>query len=116
MIPKLFAPHSLTAKPAIVDAARRVITSTDPRAIAAAQRGMAQRPDVMSWLPEIDLPTLVLVGEHDAISRVQEMQSIAESLPRAEFKVIAGAGHMAPVENPNEVNAALLDFLRSSGS
>lgn len=111
MLPKLFAPETLENRPDIVEPTRRVISTTDPRAIAAAQRGMADRPGVTDWLPEIDLPALVLVGEHDAISRVEEMRTMAQSLPRAELQVIHAAGHMTPVENPVEVNAALNRFL-----
>jgi pimeloyl-ACP methyl ester carboxylesterase len=113
MLPKLFATDSITHKPQLVEATRRVIESTDPRAIAAAQRGMASRPDVTAWLCEIDVPTLVLVGDEDAISRVEEMQSIAKNLPRADFHVIPGAGHMTPVENAKQVNATMAKFLRS---
>jgi pimeloyl-ACP methyl ester carboxylesterase len=116
MLPKLLAAQSLAQKPQVVEAARQVIQSTDPRAIAAAQRGMAARPDVTEWLPRMDLPALVLVGAEDAISRVEEMQQVAEAMPRAEFKVIANAGHMAPVENPEEVNTAMARFMKTLSS
>ena len=42
---------------------RRVVERTPPAAIAAAQRGMAARPDVTSLLPQISVPTLILVGD-----------------------------------------------------
>lgn len=116
MLPKLFAPRSFSENAGAVAATRQVIESTDPRAIAAAQRGMAARPDVTDWLDEIDVPALVLVGEHDAISRVEEMQAVAAAMPQAHFKVIPNAGHMAPLENADAVNAAMLQFFRSLDS
>ena len=48
---------------------------------------MAARPDVTSLLPTIKVPTLVLVGEHDAISPPAEMKEIADAIPGAEFVV-----------------------------
>jgi pimeloyl-ACP methyl ester carboxylesterase len=54
---------------------------------------------------------LVVVGEHDVISPVEEMRGIAERIPGAEFVVIPGAGHMSPLENPAAFNAALERFL-----
>ncbi len=65
-----------------------------------------------SLLPMIQLPTLVLVGELDAISTRDEMQSIAAALPNATFAHIPDAGHMTTVENPTAVNESLQEFLR----
>lgn len=112
MLPKLFAPAALKAKAPFVEATRQVILRTDPKGIAAAQRGMAQRPDVSSKLGEIDVPTLVVCGQHDAISPPAEMRGFAEQMPNAKFVEIAGAGHMAPLERADEVNAAIRGFMK----
>ena len=90
---------------------RRVILNTDPEGIAAAQRGMAERPDVAHLLSQITCPTLVVVGQQDVISTVDEMRGIATSIPGAQMAVIPSAGHMAPVENPEEVNRVIREFL-----
>jgi pimeloyl-ACP methyl ester carboxylesterase len=57
------------------------------------------------------MPTLVLGGQHDAISTPNEMRGFAGQMPHARFVEIAAAGHMAPLERPAEVNAAIRDFL-----
>jgi pimeloyl-ACP methyl ester carboxylesterase len=111
MIPKLLAPKTLRDRPEIVEGLRQVMLSTDPRGIAAAQRGMAARADATPLLPHLDCPTLLVVGQHDAISPVAEMQSIAGQIPRARLVTISNAGHLAPAENPDEVHAALAAFL-----
>src|SRR5256885_291508 len=81
MGPKLFAPGTFSSKPEVVSAMRGVVERTPPAGIAAAQRGMAERPDMTSFLPQIRLPTLVLVGAEDAISSPADMQSIAAAIP-----------------------------------
>jgi pimeloyl-ACP methyl ester carboxylesterase len=111
MLGKLFAPATPQEQPGIVEATRQVMLRTQPEGIAAALRGMAERPDVSGRLAEFDVPTLVLCGEHDVISTSSEMRGIAERLPRAKFVEIKDAGHMAPLERPAEVNAALREFL-----
>lgn len=111
MIPKLFAPSSLENLTDVVSTIRSVMLNTKPDGIAAALRGMAERPDVTADLKSIDVPTLVLCGEHDAISPPNEMRQIAEQLPQGKFVLIAEAGHMAPLERPEAVNAALRSFL-----
>jgi pimeloyl-ACP methyl ester carboxylesterase len=111
MGPKLFSARALETQPQLMAEVRRVVERTPPAAIAAAQRGMASRPDVTAMLPEIDVPTLVLVGEVDAISSPAEMEAIADAIPHSEYVVIAASGHMTTMESPAAVSAALLDFL-----
>jgi 3-oxoadipate enol-lactonase len=113
MIPRLFTEATRRDRPELVDRMRSVILANDPRGIAAATRGMAERPDMTEALAGIDCPTLVLVGRHDVISPPDEMQRIARAIPNASFVDIADAGHMAPMENPAEVNAALRAFVGS---
>ena len=113
MMPKLFAQCSSDRCPAIVASVRQMVMTSNPVAIAAAHRGMAVRPDVTAWLPTLNLPTLVVCGEHDAISPASEMKSFAEMIPGAEFALIADAGHMAPMEQPQAVNAVLRRFIEA---
>jgi pimeloyl-ACP methyl ester carboxylesterase len=112
MEPKLFAPQTFETKLAIVASVRRVMELTSPTAIAAAQRGMASRPDVSSLLSTISIPTLLIGGAHDAISPPDEMRSIAAAIPGAEFIEIPAAGHMTTMENPEAVNVAFAKFLK----
>jgi len=111
MLPKLFAPDTAQNQPQVVEATRQVILQTKPAGIAAALHGLAQRPDVTEHLPRIDVPTLVICGEHDAISPPAEMEQFATKMPQARFVKIAGAGHMAPLEAPQAVNVAIKEFL-----
>ena len=115
MGPKLFAPRTFETQPEVIAAVRKVVESTSPAAIAAAQRGMAARPDVTDLLPQIDVPTLALCGAEDAISPLPEMRKIAEAIPNAEFVEIPDAGHMTTMENPAAVNEALVRFIDAVG-
>lgn len=111
MLPKLFAPECLAAGTSIVAETRQVMLRTHREGVAAALRGMARRPDMTGRLREIDVPTLVICGQHDAISPPQEMRGIAAAIAGARYVEISGAGHMAPLEMPTPVNAAISDFV-----
>jgi 3-oxoadipate enol-lactonase len=111
MVRKLFARPTIETRPAVVEAVRNVILSANPQGVAAAQRAMAARPDATGMLATIDVPTLVVVGEDDVISPVDEMRRISEAIRGARLVVIAAAGHMAPLEHPAAFNAALGEFL-----
>jgi pimeloyl-ACP methyl ester carboxylesterase len=111
MLPKLFAAKSQQRIPEVIEAQRRVMLAATPEGIAAALRGMAERPDARPWLPRVDVPTLVVVGSEDPISPPAEMREIAAAISGAQFVEVASAGHMAPLEQPEAVNAALRRFL-----
>lgn len=113
MLPRIFPPEVWQSKPPSFEATRQVILSTAPETIAAAQRGMAERSDMRAELPNIQTPTLVLCGELDAISPVEEMRGIAQAIPGSRFEVILGAGHMAPLEAPDAFNSVLEDWLEN---
>src|SRR3954454_22995469 len=116
MGPKLSAPSTFQTKPAVIAALRRVVESTSPAAIAAAQRGLAARPDMSSFLPQIRVPTLVVVGAKDVISPPTEMEAIAKAIPNAEFVMIPDSGHMTTMENPAAVNRAMVQFIERLNS
>lgn len=108
---KLFSTRTHAENPELIAETQDVIRRSPPQGVAAAARGLAARPDVSAQLGAIDVPTLVVVGEEDAISPADEMQRIAESIPGAHFAAIPSAGHMAPLEAPVAVNTAIKDFL-----
>jgi 3-oxoadipate enol-lactonase len=113
MISKLFSTKTLSGRHELAEWVRRVIERTDPRGIAAANRGMAERPDSTADLPRIGCPALLLAGEEDSLSPPGEMRGMAEKIPHARFVVIPSAAHLAPLEQPAAVNRAMEDFLQT---
>ena len=111
MIPKLFSQQSFDRIPERVEQLRTVIANTDPALIAETQHALAQRHDATAWLQTMDVPTLLLCGQHDSISPPDEMRAIAEALPQASFEIIPDVGHMAPLEDPHTVNDLIRQFL-----
>ncbi len=111
MLPKLLARLTLEERPEMVESLRQTMLATRPASIAAAQRGMAAREDSTALLGEIDLPVLIIVGEHDAITTVEEMRQVAGKIPGAQFVEVSHAGHLSPLENPPVVSGAIEEFL-----
>ena len=113
MVPKLLAPGTLSGRASIVGHVERVVQLNPPEGVAAALRGMAVRDDFSAKLSAVDVPALLICGEEDAITTVDEMREMAKQMPQAQFISIADAGHLAPLEQPALVNAAIRDFLTS---
>jgi pimeloyl-ACP methyl ester carboxylesterase len=111
MMPRMFAPNTYQAKPELVRQVQQMMERQKPAGIAAAAEGLAAREDVRQLLPTIDVPTLVIVGQHDVISTVDEMRLIADAIPDAVWVDVPQAGHLAVLENPAVVNEAITEFI-----
>jgi pimeloyl-ACP methyl ester carboxylesterase len=67
--------------------------------------------DLTSRLSTIDIPTLVIHGEHDAVVPLETARSVAETIPGARLEVIPNAGHVSNQEQPDLFNTVIRDFL-----
>jgi 3-oxoadipate enol-lactonase len=113
MLPKLFCPLTKVNRADRIARIAEVMERTVPRAVAGALRGMAVRPDRTPMLPQINVPSLVLVGADDVLTPPDESRAMASALPTSRLAVIPDAGHLAPVENFEACNLAILEFLGS---
>jgi pimeloyl-ACP methyl ester carboxylesterase len=84
----------------------------DATGLAKSARGMLTQHDarVISSLPQIKVPALVLVGADDA-PFLAASDYMAAKIPGAQKVVIPNAGHAANIDQPEAFNAAVLGFL-----
>lgn len=86
--------------------------ATPPEGAAQALLAMRDRPDSRPLLPEVRVPTVVVVGEEDPITPPEAARVLAEGIPGARLVVVPGAAHLSPVERPDEVSQALVAWAR----
>jgi len=108
LMPKLIASPPDSPVGRVVEAQIRMASR---EGIAAAQRGMALRPDSKDILARYAGPALVVVGEHDAITPLEKAKQLVDLISGAKLEVIPGAAHLSNQEQPEKVNAALDAFL-----
>ena len=111
MLPKLLAPETVSKRPEVVKRVRDMMLHTKPKGAAAALSGMAEREDQTSRLSGIQVPALILVGREDAITPVADSERMHQMIPNSQYVVIENAGHVSNIEQPEEFNRALTDFL-----
>jgi pimeloyl-ACP methyl ester carboxylesterase len=90
-----------------------MMRSTAPAGWIGALEAMKQRRDQTDLLSSISVPTLVVVGEGDALAPVYVAEAMAEAIPDARLEIVPDAGHVANLENPEVFNRALFEFLTS---
>lgn len=100
-------------QPELVERIRSLMASQDPAGIIGALQAMRARPDSTPLLGEIDVPTLVVVGEEDTVTPVKEARAMHEAIRGSRLEVIPEAGHLSNLERPAAFNAALSDFVGS---
>jgi 3-oxoadipate enol-lactonase len=110
-LPRLLAPATYREQPGVVEAVRQMMRGTSIEGAVHALDAMRTRPDFRADLPHIARPTLVVVGAEDAVTPPAIAREMAAAIPGAATSVIAGAGHLAPMEQPAAFNAALREFL-----
>ena len=114
VLPILFGQTSLTdPSRAAEKAVWRKQLEGNRRSIWRAVNGVINRSAVIDELPRITAPTLVIVGDEDVATVPAKAERIAKAIPNARLVLIAKAGHSSTVEQPQVVNAAMLDFLGS---
>jgi 3-oxoadipate enol-lactonase len=111
MIPLLLGETTIANRPEIVQRVRAMAEASSPEGIASAQRGMADRPDSIYMLIGIDCPSLILVGAEDKLTGLPEAEALRNGIPGSRLQVIEAAGHLPNLEQPDEFNKALIEFL-----
>lgn len=92
---------------------RQMVLDTGPIGYINEQKQMLGRAGHEDFLKNIKVPTVVVCGEEDKFFSIDDHAEMARAIPGAEFHVIKGAGHMAPMEKPDAVNRILADWLRA---
>jgi pimeloyl-ACP methyl ester carboxylesterase len=91
---------------------RRMAEDTGADAFVRQQLAIMSRPDSRPGLAAIRAPTLVLVGEGDELTPPALAQEIAAGIPGARLVVVPDSGHLSTLEQPTDVNKALVDWMQ----
>ena len=94
----------------VVDRIGSGFLATDPEGYIACCNAIRDL-DFSGDLHRIKAPTLVIAGEKDVGTPVAMSKAIADAIPGATLAVIPGAAHLSAVENPEEFNRLVEDFL-----
>src|SRR6202162_5191007 len=97
-------------RPDLVDGALRMMRRMSPEDVAQVQRGMAARPDSVETLKTINVPTLLVTGDEDSMTGVNEAELMRQHISGSQLRVIPKAGHYASWEQPEESAKLLRQF------
>jgi 3-oxoadipate enol-lactonase len=111
MIPRLVGKTTRESRPDLIEGALRMMRRMSADDVAQVQRGMAARLDSVETLKTINVPTLLVTGDEDIFTGVNEAEFMRQNIPGSQLRVIAKAGHYSPWEQTDEVARMLRQFL-----
>lgn len=103
-------PEFAARRPDVRASLRAMLVATRPEGYAGCC-GAIERMDLRGSLAEIRAPTLVVSGDRDPSTPVEQQELIAGAVPDARHEVVAPAAHLAAVEQPDAVNRLILEHL-----
>jgi len=112
MLPLLVHPSRLQDGP-LVEIVRGMAERTGVEAYVRQQQAVMSRPNAAQSLPHVQCPVLVLCGRYDLITPLPMSLEMVALIADARLAVIEACGHLATLEKPNEVNAALRAWLHA---
>ena len=90
---------------------RDMAERTGVEAYLRQQRAIISRADFRPELPKIKCLTLVLCGRQDQLTPPECSEEMAAAIPEAKLLVVEECGHLSTLERPDEVNAAMREWL-----
>jgi pimeloyl-ACP methyl ester carboxylesterase len=112
-LPGLVGKTTREHNPDLYDSIHAMMLGASVDGIVGALEAMATRPDSTGLLGGIDVPTMVVCGEEDALTPIKGMRAMAEQIGPSRFEAIAGAGHLSNMERPAAFNHVVSEFLGS---
>jgi pimeloyl-ACP methyl ester carboxylesterase len=110
-VQNIFCEDSKRSKKELVDRIKKIIYSTESLTIAGTLGAMAQRIETCSSLKEIAVPTLILCGKEDIITPPDQAQFLQCNIANSRLFSIENAGHMSNLEQPDEFNQHISNFI-----
>ena len=100
-------------RPEVVETVRAMMAAAPVDGIVGALEAMMARPDSTPTLATIDVPTLIIVGDEDALTPPKDAQAMHEKIRGSRLEVIAQAGHICNLERPAAFTHVLSEFVES---
>jgi 3-oxoadipate enol-lactonase len=112
MLPKVLGESTKANHPKVVEFARGIAARQSGSGVIGGLTALRDRPDSTPGLAEIEVPTLIIVGEEDVVTPPPLSEAMAKAITGSTLVRIPEAGHLSNMEKPEAFNTAVLDFLQ----
>jgi pimeloyl-ACP methyl ester carboxylesterase len=114
VLPNMIDPATIREQPLVAAHVLRMMRGTHPEGAAASLRGRSERRDYLPLLPTIAVPTLIVVGEDDVFTPVNDAERMHQAIPHAQLQIIERSGHMPNMEQAAVFNRRVQAWLAAT--
>jgi pimeloyl-ACP methyl ester carboxylesterase len=111
MLPNLIGEHTKKSNRKLVARIEEMFAETNSVSVISALRAMAERKDHTDLLDKINVPTVLIFGEEDQITNLHTARVMNEKINDSRLYTIKNAGHYSNLEQPDEFNEALKNYI-----
>ncbi len=111
MLPSMLGATTHERRPEVVAAAREMMAHAPVEGIVGASEAMLARPDATPTLATIDVPTLIVAGDEDAIVPLDEARVMHAAIAGSRLEILPRAGHLVNLERPAAFNHVLEELV-----
>ncbi|UTH74752.1 alpha/beta fold hydrolase [Chromobacterium sp. IIBBL 290-4] len=108
-IPWLFSSRFLASSAPMLDDLKKMAGLVDWEAVIRLINGVKQH-DARTWLPQLQLPTHILVGDEDRLTPLYQAQLLHGLIPGATLEVLPGAAHVLHIESAEAFARGIVRF------
>lgn len=90
-----------------------IIDGQSDEGVCSTLIALATRTNVIDYLNDIDMPTLILVGQYDKLTPPVCSETMKNCFKNPVLNIIPEAGHLSNIENSIEFNKAVSEFLKN---
>lgn len=109
----VFHTETVSSKPEIVASVKNMMLSNSEHAFTNGLKALAERNETCSKLDQIDVPALIICGSDDTLTPVSKAQYLHENIKGSQLSIIQNAGHISNMEQSDDFNKIIIDFLKS---
>ncbi len=92
---------------------KNVLINNHPVGVKRAVNGVIKRDSITERIHQIEMPTLILVGEKDVATVPSKSEKMNSLIKGSKLEIIPDVGHMSVIESPDSVTELMEKFLRS---
>jgi 3-oxoadipate enol-lactonase len=108
----IFFRKTFVNNPDAVEYIRQIIYRNSSLGICGTLLALASRTDTTQILHSINVPTCIIVGEHDKLIPLPGVQAMHAAINGSELHILPNAGHMSNIENTQDFNERFFAFLK----
>ena len=91
---------------------REMMVETGAESFIRQQKAIISRSDAREELPDVNCPTMIIVGQDDGLTPPKVAREMAELIPGARLEIIPDCGHLSTLERPDAVGRIIQDWLK----